>query len=87
MEQLRATAEQFETERQTTNGLRESLRESGGREALLVEELEAKEEAMRWQREEVERQREAMELQHYCPLDAVREKWEAREQRVIDELE
>ena len=37
--------------------------------------------------DEGEREREAMELQRYRAMEAARENWEAREQRVADELD
>ena len=86
-ERLQVATEQFERERETADGLRESLRQSEERERLITEKLEAREEAAQQRCGEAEREREAMELQHYRALEAERGKWEAREQRVVDELE
>ena len=84
---LQTVTEQLEAERQITSDLRVSLRELKEREGELVEGLEARDEAMQKCYEEEERGKEARELQYYRALEAVREKWEAREQRALDELD
>lgn len=87
LRRLQTMEEQLKAERRTTSELRESLRETKERESELVKTLAARDEAMQKHCEREEREKEASELQYYRTLDAVRVKWEAREQRVIDELD
>ena len=79
--------EQLEEERQTTNGLREALTRSEGRESELTEALEEKGAELVQLRVEEGRREEARELQYYRSLEAEREKWEVREKRMLDEVE
>ena len=85
--QLRATAERLAAERETTSDLQGSLRRMEERESELLEVVEAREEELHRRNEEEEREREARELQHYRALDSVREKWEVREQRALEEVD
>lgn len=82
-----AVTEQLEAKRRLASGLRESLRRSEARGNELVETLDAKEAELRRRIQEEEREREVAELHHYRALEAAREKWEAREQRALDELD
>ena len=53
----------------------------------LTEELEIRTKELQVLHAEREREREAMELQRYRVIEAAREKWEAREQRLADDLD
>ena len=80
-------AEQLEAECRTSNELHEALQRSEGRESELAEALEEREAETQRRRQEEERQREARELQYYRSLEAECERWEAREQWALDEVD
>ena len=85
--QLRETTERLVAERETTSDLQGSLRRMEERESELQEAVEAREEDLHRRNEEEEREREARELQQYRTVDSVRVKWEAREQRALEEVD
>ena len=80
-------SEQLATERQRTEDLHASLNLSEDRREDLAGQLETTVETIRRMDDEREQKMETIELRHYCALDTVREKWEAREQRALDELD
>ena len=84
-QQIESTLSQLETERQTADGLREALTRSESRESELTYALE-KEEGLERLRVEEEQREEARELQYYRALELEREKWEAQENRALDEV-
>ena len=76
-----------EAERRTSDELREALARSEGRESELTEALEREEAELERLRADEERREEARELRYYRALETEREKWEAREKRVLDEVD
>jgi hypothetical protein len=79
---LRTATEQLEAERQTTAELHESLRRSENRESELVEALEEEEAELEQRSKEERREPRAATLPR-----AGNGRWEAREQRALDEVD
>ena len=77
---------QLESECEATEDLQAELQQTTAQAMTLVEELEAEEAAQRLLADR-EREKEALELRHYRILDAVRDKWEPREQRALDKID
>ena len=81
-EQLQAKQEQLQAAQEQTAEREKSLGASQNQVRILTEELERRTEELQLLHAEGEREREAMKLQRYRAMEAMREKWEAREQRV-----
>ena len=78
-------AAKLESEQRTSAEFREALTRSEGRESELTAGLEEAE--LERLDAEQSRREEVRELQYYRTLESERKKWEAREQRALDEID
>ena len=86
-EQTTASEQTEQTEPGAASELQEALSRSKNRESELEEQLKVKAAEFEQYRLEEEQRGEARELKYYRLLESERSKWEAREQRALDELD
>ena len=86
-EQLRASTDLLNSEREKVEELQTSFQYHQSHSGELEEEVKTLTEELKTVRAEMDRDRHALELERYRAVETVREKWETREQRVLDELD
>ena len=84
---LQETVEELRVERRESTAVRNTLAASEERSGALEEELARLEDELRTKSEEVGRQRAALELERYRWMEETTKKWEARESRLLDQLD
>ena len=84
---LQETVEELRVERRESTAVRNTLAASEERSGALEEELARLEDELRTKSEEFGRQRAALELERYRWMEETTKKWEARESRLLDQLD
>ena len=84
---LQETVEELRVERRESTAVRNTLAASEERSGALEEELARLEDELRTKSEEVGRQRAALELERYRWMEETTKKSEARESRLLDQLD
>ena len=86
-QELEASNDLVKEKSQAAEDLQSSLQLSQSRSTALEEEVVTLTEELRNVRADIDQNHHALELERYRAVETVREKWEAREQRALDELD
>ena len=85
--QLQGVTEELQETREKVAELQDTLEASKMKLNALTDKLGHKETEMLDQIDRAEREREAMEVERYCSVEAAGAKWEACEKRLLDQLD